>query len=47
MKKVMLLALALVASASLYTADAAKKKDKKQQAPVVQPVQLTSSPLMN
>ena len=42
MKKVMLLALALVASASLYTADAAKKKDKKQQAPVVQPVQLSN-----
>ena len=35
------MALALVASASLYTAEAAsKKKVKKQEAPVVQPVQL-------
>ena len=41
MKKVIILALALVASASLYTAEAAsKKKVKKQEAPVVQPVQL-------
>jgi len=44
MKKVMILALALVASASLYTADAAsKKKTKKQEAPVVVPVQLNSN----
>ena len=44
MKKVMILALALVASASLYTADAAsKKKTKKQEAPVVVPVQLNNS----
>ncbi|MBR1767598.1 MAG: FKBP-type peptidyl-prolyl cis-trans isomerase [Prevotella sp.] len=44
MKKVIILALALVASASLYTADAAsKKKTKKQDAPVVVPVQLNSS----
>lgn len=41
MKKMTLLALALVASASLYTADAAKKKDK-QQKTEVQPVQLTN-----
>ena len=40
----MILALALVASASLYTADAAsKKKTKKQDAPVVVPVQLNNS----
>ena len=40
----MILALALVASASLYTADAAsKKKAKKQEAPVVVPVQLNNS----
>ncbi len=40
----MILALALVASASLYTADAAsKKKTKKQEAPVVVPVQLNSN----
>ena len=40
----MLLALALVATASLYTADAAsKKKTKKQEAPVVVPVQLNNS----
>lgn len=40
----MILALALVASASLYTADAAsKKKTKKQEAPVVVPVQLNNS----
>ena len=44
MKKVIILALALVAGASLYPAGAAKKKDKKQQAtPVVESVQLTSS----
>ena len=45
MKKVILLALALVASASLYTADAATKKKvtKQPAAPVVQPVQLNSS----
>jgi FKBP-type peptidyl-prolyl cis-trans isomerase FklB len=44
MRKVMILALALVASASLYTADAAsKKKTKKQEAPVVVPVQLNNS----
>ena len=41
MKKMTLLALALVASASLYTADAAKKKDKLQKTEV-QPVQLTN-----
>lgn len=40
----MILALALVASASLYTADAvSKKKTKKQEAPVVVPVQLNNS----
>ena len=44
MKKVIILALALVAGASLYPADAAKKKDKKQPAtPVVEAVQLTTS----
>ena len=45
MKKIILMALALVASASLYTADAAsKKKVAKQPAePVVQPVQLNNS----
>lgn len=44
MKKVIILALALVAGASLYTADAAsKKKTKKQDAPVVVPVQLNNS----
>ena len=44
MKKIIILALALVAGASLYPADAAKKKDKKQPAtPVVEPVQLTTS----
>ena len=47
MKKVTLLALALVAGASLYTADAATKKKvvTKQQpvAPAVQPVQLNNS----
>lgn len=43
MKKVIILALALVASASLYTAAAAsKKKAKKQKAPVVMPVQLNN-----
>lgn len=43
MKKVIILALALVASASLYTAAAAsKKKAKKQNAPVVMPVQLNN-----
>ena len=43
MKKVILMALALVASASLYTASAAKKKVTKQPAPVVEPVQLNNS----
>ena len=44
MKKVVILALALVAGASLYPVSAAKKKDKKQPAtPVVEPVQLTTS----
>jgi FKBP-type peptidyl-prolyl cis-trans isomerase FklB len=45
MKKVMFIALALVASASFYTADAAKKKSKAQKpvAPVVEPVQLLTS----
>jgi FKBP-type peptidyl-prolyl cis-trans isomerase FklB len=44
MKKMIILALALVAGASLYPTSAAKKKDKKQPAtPVVEPVQLTSS----
>ena len=43
MRKVMILALALVASASLYTATAAKKKTVKKDAAVVeQPVQLTN-----
>lgn len=43
MKKVIILALALVASASLYTAAAAsKKKAKNQKAPVVMPVQLNN-----
>jgi FKBP-type peptidyl-prolyl cis-trans isomerase FklB len=40
----MILALALVAGASLFTADAAKKKDKKQPAaPVIEAVQLNNS----
>ncbi|MBR7031247.1 MAG: FKBP-type peptidyl-prolyl cis-trans isomerase [Prevotella sp.] len=44
MKKVIILALALVAGASLYPAEAAKKKDKIQAAtPVVVPVQLATS----
>ena len=44
MKRVIILALALVAGASLYPVSAAKKKDKKQPAtPVVEPVQLTTS----
>ena len=44
MKKVIILALAIVAGASLYPAGAAKKKDKKKPAtPVVEPVQLTTS----
>ena len=45
MKKTILLALALMAGASLYTADAAKKKQvsAEPQAPVVEPVQLASS----
>ena len=44
MKKVVILALALVAGASLYPVSAAKKKDKKQPAtPVVEPVRLTTS----
>jgi FKBP-type peptidyl-prolyl cis-trans isomerase FklB len=44
MKKMIILALALVAGASLFTAEAAKKKDKKQaETPVVEPVQLTTS----
>ena len=46
MKKLMIIALALVAGASFYTADAAKKKKTKAvepAAPVVQPVQLLTS----
>jgi FKBP-type peptidyl-prolyl cis-trans isomerase FklB len=44
MKKLMIIALALVAGASFYTADAAKKKTKAvEAAPVVQPVQLLTS----
>ena len=44
MKKVMILALALVASASLFTANAAKKKViKKVVAPVIEPVVLNNS----
>ena len=46
MKKTILLALALVAGASLYTADAAKKKTKTAEQPAaetVQPVVLTST----
>lgn len=45
MKKTIILALALMAGASLYTADAAKKKQvsAEPQAPVVEPVQLASS----
>ena len=44
MKKVIILALALVAGASLYPASAAKKKDKKQPVtPVVEAVQLVTS----
>ena len=46
MKKTILLALALVAGPSLYTADAAKKKTKKAEQPAaetVQPVVLTST----
>ena len=44
MKKVMIIALALVASASFITAEAAKKKTKTvEEAPAVQPVQLVSS----
>ncbi|MBO4720112.1 MAG: FKBP-type peptidyl-prolyl cis-trans isomerase [Prevotella sp.] len=44
MKKVIILALALVAGASLYPVSAGKKKDKKQpETPVVEPVQLTTS----
>ena len=42
MKKVIILALALVASASLFTAEAAKKKSKKENTPVVVPVQLNN-----
>ena len=43
MKKIAIIALAVLASASFTTADAAKKKDKKQQqAPVVLPVQLNN-----
>ena len=43
MKKVIIMALALVASASLFTAEAAKKKkDKKSETPVVEPVQLNN-----
>ena len=43
MKRLMIFALVLVASASLFTAEAAKKKDKKQQdTPVVEPVQLNN-----
>ena len=45
MKKLMVIALALVAGASFYTADAAKKKTKAVEpaAPVEQPVQLLTS----
>ena len=45
MKKLMIIALALVAGASFYTADAAKKKTKAEEpaAPVEQPVQLLTS----
>lgn len=44
MKKLMIWALVLVASASLFPAEAAKKKDKKQpDTPVVEPVQLVTS----
>ena len=45
MKKLMIIALALVAGASFYTADAAKKKTKvvEPAAPVEQPVQLLTS----
>lgn len=45
MKKVMMIALVLVASASFLTAEAAKKKTKTvvEAAPVVQPVQLVTS----
>lgn len=44
MKKIALIALAVMASAAFSTIDAAKKKDKKkqQEAPVMQPVQLTT-----
>jgi len=43
MKRLILFALVLVASASLFTAEAAKKKDKKQpDTPVVEPVQLNN-----
>ena len=43
MKKVIILALALVAGASLYSVSAAPKKDKKQPAPVKEAVQLVTS----
>lgn len=44
MKRLMIWALVFVASASLFPAEAAKKKDKKQpDAPVVEPVQLVTS----
>ena len=44
MKKLMIWALVLVASASLFPAEAAKKKDKKQpDTPVAEPVQLVTS----
>ena len=45
MKKLMIIALALMAGASFYTADAAKKKTKVEEpaAPVEQPVQLLTS----
>lgn len=43
MKRLILFALVLVTSASLFTAEAAKKKDKKQpDTPVVEPVQLNN-----
>ena len=42
MRKVIVLALALVASASLFTAEAAKKKSNKENTPVVVPVQLNN-----
>ena len=43
MKKVILLALAVVASASFCTVDAKKKKQKQQEEPAAQPVELKTS----